>query len=174
MNEVSSNAKVQKGSMFYKLIQRAFPGWFKYNSIYLWQPMYTPKANKGYAKEQKKDQLLVNDGPSQPREPSVITDYDTLLTILQHYELFKNPGFTELEKLEAGSVKDFLKTIDKIVRGVGTNTLVKVANEHGDIDKLLSDYFSEMAKVIERRERCTWVPRNGGKTKTYQIDMTRG
>jgi hypothetical protein len=67
MDEVTPNPAVLKGSMFYKLIQRALPGWFKYNSIYLWQPMYTPGKNIELAIDQKKIKEFTNRGgaPSQ-------------------------------------------------------------------------------------------------------------
>jgi len=173
MKEVSSNSKVLKGSMFYKLIQRAFPGWFKYDSIYLWQPMYTPTANKKYADKQKLRKLFVDDGPHQPTKPTNITDYDNLLAILGHHREFKNPAFSQLHKLDPGPVKDFLQTIDELVHDVGTNTLADVSNEYGDTEKLFSEYFSSTAKFIEERERCKWVPRNNGATGTFQIDVTR-
>jgi hypothetical protein len=54
MDEVTPNPAGLKGSMFYKLIQRALPGWFKYDSIYLWQPMYTPDKNIELVIDQKK------------------------------------------------------------------------------------------------------------------------
>ena len=52
MNEVSSNPKVLKGGVFHKLFQRAFPGYFNFDSLYLWEPFYTPKVNAKLASEQ--------------------------------------------------------------------------------------------------------------------------
>lgn len=50
--EVASDGKVNKGSVFHKLFERAFPGFFSYNSLHMWQPFYTPTRNLQLAKEQ--------------------------------------------------------------------------------------------------------------------------
>ena len=52
MNEVVSNPKVNKGSLFHRLFQRAFPGYFSYNSLHMWEPFYTPMKNAILAQEQ--------------------------------------------------------------------------------------------------------------------------
>ena len=52
MNEVSSNPKILKGGVFHKLFQRAFPGYFTFDSLYLWEPFYTPQRNAKLASEQ--------------------------------------------------------------------------------------------------------------------------
>ena len=52
MNEVSSDPKILKGGVFHRLFQRAFPGYFNFDSLYLWEPFYTPKRNAKLAEEQ--------------------------------------------------------------------------------------------------------------------------
>ncbi|MCJ1476683.1 hypothetical protein MMC13_005351 [Lambiella insularis] len=52
MREVTSDPNILKGSVFHRLFQRAFPGYFKYNSIHLWQPFYTPAMNIVLANQQ--------------------------------------------------------------------------------------------------------------------------
>ena len=52
MNEVSSDPKILKGSVFHRLFQRAFPGYFNFDSLYLWEPFYTLKRNAKLAEEQ--------------------------------------------------------------------------------------------------------------------------
>ena len=52
MREVTSDPNINKGSVFHRLFQRAFPGYLKYNSIHLWQPFYTPARNLKLAHEQ--------------------------------------------------------------------------------------------------------------------------
>ena len=173
MKEVSSNAKVLKGSMFYKLIQRAFPGWFKYDSIYLWQPMYTPKKNLVYAKKQKLDKLFVEDGPKPPTKATTISDYSTILAILKDHRSLKNPAFAEMAKLDPGPVKDFLTTITKVGTGTLGDELAKAFKEHGHTEQLFLAYFCSMAKTIEERERCKWVPRHDASIGTFQLDMVR-
>ena len=58
MREVSSEQNVLKGSVFHRLFQRAFPGYFNYNSVHLWEPFYTPAMNIILARDQKYLPLL--------------------------------------------------------------------------------------------------------------------
>ena len=41
-----------KGSVMHRLFQRAFPGFFPYNSLHLWQPFHVPAMNYVLAQEQ--------------------------------------------------------------------------------------------------------------------------
>lgn len=52
MKEVSSDPTVMKGGVLHRLFHRAFPGYFRDNSIHLWQPFYTPAMNLILAQEQ--------------------------------------------------------------------------------------------------------------------------
>jgi len=54
MREVSSVPEVMKGSVMHRLFQRAFPGFFTYNSLHLWQPFHIPGMNYVLAKAQGK------------------------------------------------------------------------------------------------------------------------
>ena len=54
MGEVSSLPEVMKGSVMHRLFQRAFPGFFAYNSLHLWQPFHIPAINYVLAKKQGK------------------------------------------------------------------------------------------------------------------------
>lgn len=50
--ELTSDPKINKGSVMHRLFQRALPGYFDYNSIHMWQPFYTPAKNLVYAEAQ--------------------------------------------------------------------------------------------------------------------------
>lgn len=52
MREVTSDPTVLKGSVFHRLFQRAFPGYFKHNAVHLWQPFITPAKNIIIAEQQ--------------------------------------------------------------------------------------------------------------------------
>lgn len=53
MKEVIPDLVIFKGGVMARLFQRAFPGYFKNNSIHLWQPFYTPAMNSILAYDQK-------------------------------------------------------------------------------------------------------------------------
>ena len=52
MREVTSIPEVMKGSVMHRLFQRAFPRFFSYNSLHLWQPFHIPAINYILAKSQ--------------------------------------------------------------------------------------------------------------------------
>lgn len=52
MKEVTYDPTISKGSVMHRLFQRAFPGTFKFDSLHLWQPFYTPAMNYLLAREQ--------------------------------------------------------------------------------------------------------------------------
>ncbi|KAI0152699.1 heme peroxidase [Xylariaceae sp. FL1272] len=52
MKELTSDPKINKGGMMYKLYHHAFPGFFHYNALQLWQPYHTPASNLILAQEQ--------------------------------------------------------------------------------------------------------------------------
>jgi hypothetical protein len=52
MSEVASDPTINKGGLLHRLFQRAFPGYFTYNSLHLWEPYYTPARNLLLAEEQ--------------------------------------------------------------------------------------------------------------------------
>jgi hypothetical protein len=87
------------GSMFYKLIQRAFPGWFDFNSIYVMQPMFTPSENQEIAKEIGTIQLYSLDPPKAPPALSIVTSHVVATALQQNKQAFRVPwlkGFNEM------------------------------------------------------------------------------
>jgi hypothetical protein len=174
MKEVSPNPKVVKGSMMYKLIQRAFPGWYKYNALALWQPMYTPKKNKIYAVKQGKMKDLVDVGPSRPVPAREIKDIQTIQAILKRSKTFQNPAYDEFEPL-VGPLGEFMRSMERLSMHIGKSDKKEPFNLTKKHERLFFDYFRKTAQSIEERERCKWVPRTiAGKTvNTWQIDVVR-
>lgn len=81
MAEISGNETLGR-SMLYKLIHRAFPRWFKFNSIYIMQPMYTPKINEEIAKEFGTFDQYCLDGPAPPSKIAVLSTQSTISALL--------------------------------------------------------------------------------------------
>ncbi|EPS41013.1 hypothetical protein H072_5099 [Dactylellina haptotyla CBS 200.50] len=173
MKEVSPDPVVLKGGMFYKLIGRAFPGWFKYNSVSLYQPMYTKLQNITNAELHGKTMLFTRDEPSKPVPAKKITSYETIQAVLQSHETCKNPAYVDMTSIPDGKVKDFLKCVGDVVKDIEDHKLLNTfVDNSGQINKKLFQYFSELAVEIEKRERCASVKTKEGK-KTWVIDITR-
>lgn len=74
--------------MFYKLFQRAFPGWFPYNSLHSTQPMFTRKMNEEIAREIGTIDQYSLDDPSPPPTPIVLTKYSPVTKVLSDQDNF--------------------------------------------------------------------------------------
>ena len=67
MEEVTPDSDVLKSSVFHRLIQRAFPGWFPYDSIRYLHPFYTKTQNQQFAESQG---YLPDFDSTNPRKPA--------------------------------------------------------------------------------------------------------
>ncbi|KAH8587872.1 prostaglandin G/H synthase 2/cyclooxygenase 2, pgh2/cox2 [Bisporella sp. PMI_857] len=102
LQEVQQDYKVLGGSMFYKLFQRAFPGWYPYNSLHIMQPMFTWKMNKQIAEEIGTIDQYSLKGPKKPAAPIVITKHSTVLQVLKDQSAFRVPWLPALNDLFPG------------------------------------------------------------------------
>ena len=108
MKEVTPDNEICKSSVFHRLIQRAFPGWFPYNSIRFFHPFYTAKQNAIFAKEQgygpefKETQVpefgVVMSPPKRPKKPHSLTTFDDIAYVLNDDgENFVHPALLHME-----------------------------------------------------------------------------
>ncbi|KAI9705161.1 MAG: hypothetical protein M1820_005308 [Bogoriella megaspora] len=99
MKEVTPDNDVCKSSVFHRLIQRAFPGWFPYDSIRFFHPFYTAQQNAIFAKAQcyasdfrvtpepviqskRTDQPVFDTGTAKPKKPVHLTDFKSIALVL--------------------------------------------------------------------------------------------
>lgn len=75
--------------MFYKLFQRAFPGWFPYNSLHSTQPMFTRKMNEQIAREIGTIDQYTLDDPSPPPSPIPLAKYSAVTQALSDQANFR-------------------------------------------------------------------------------------
>lgn len=69
--------------MFHKLFQRAFPGWFPYNSLHTTQPMFTRKMNKEIAREIGTIDQYTLDDPLPPPTPLPVVKHSQVTQVLK-------------------------------------------------------------------------------------------
>ena len=89
MAEVKQNYETLGGSMLYRLIHRAVPKWFKFNSIYVMQPMYLPSMNKEIAEEFKTIHQYSLDPPAPPPKTYVLNSHKAIAALLNDQANFK-------------------------------------------------------------------------------------
>ncbi|KAL9028738.1 MAG: hypothetical protein Q9180_007121, partial [Flavoplaca navasiana] len=100
MKEVSPDNDTLKISVFHRLLQRAFPEWFPYDSIRFFHPFYTSEKNAEFAKAQKYDSIfkmaasqpipaapkrkwnVEGSDPQKPNKPLLLTRYDEIKAVL--------------------------------------------------------------------------------------------
>jgi hypothetical protein len=92
--------------MFYRLFQRAFPGWYPYNSLHIMQPMFTWKMNKQIAEEIGTILQYTLEGPKAPARPIILTKHAIVTKVLKDQNSFRVPWLAALNDLYPGK-KDY-------------------------------------------------------------------
>lgn len=89
MAEIKQDYETLGGSMLYRLIQRSFPKWFKFNSVYVMQPMYLPSMNKEiFEKFRIMDQYCM-DAPAPPPKLTILNTHAAISALLNDQANFK-------------------------------------------------------------------------------------
>ena len=183
MKEVTSYDNELKSSVFHRLLQRAFPGWFPYNSIRFFHPFYTaaknaeyaqqqgygqdfrmtiiPKANNTYGRPTEYRYETKKSDPVKPWKPLYLDDHEKIAAVLaDDSDSLVHPARTELAGLPQ-SVVDILSPGQKRDRPTGTEIKAD--------DSTLRTYFADLMHGIIKRESILMNSRK----VAYQIDITR-
>ena len=185
MKEVTSYDNELKSSVFHRLLQRAFPGWFPYNSIRFFHPFYTAAKNAEYAQQQgygkdfrmtitpeAKDMFgrpteygydVKDSDPEKPWKPWYLDDHEEIAAVLaDHSDNLVHPARTELVGLPQ-QVVEVLSPGQKKSSSQPKGTEIKAD------DSTLRTYFADLMHDIIKRESILMDTRKG----VYQIDITR-
>ncbi|KAK5110343.1 hypothetical protein LTR62_006051 [Meristemomyces frigidus] len=180
MKEVTSDNEILKSSVFHRLIQRAFPGWFPYNSIRFFHPFYTAQQNAAYAVAQgygpdfKMTQTpILNEAtnkleydvsasqPSKPEKPVYFTDFASIDFVLTDRNGdFVHPSLLRKENLPR-KMQDVLDSAFERPTFGGLDDYMLQAESR------LKSYLVELMQSIVRREAIAMT------NSTFQIDVTR-
>lgn len=154
-NEVQADFKTLGGSMLYKLIQRALPGWFPYNSLAVMQPMYTKKMNEVIAKEIGTMKLYNLDDPKRPRPVHVISGGAAVKEISLDQQRFGVLWGSPFKDLFPGTGKDFswfMLTGDKPENAAQKRLVRDVFHEVPAIEAAVSNFVAEMGSKLLAKE----------------------
>ena len=182
MKEVSSDNDALKSSVFHRLLQRAFPEWFPYDSIRFFHPFYTSEQNADFAKKQGYESIFkvaanepIPDAPSKkwnvegseprkPHKPLLLTQYDEIKAVLfTGADEIIHPAFTDPSNLPK-KVALALSSIK--IKGQTTTGNCSLADAN-----IIDEYFARQMRAIVEREVIT-VYKDRSKS-TYQVDVTR-
>ena len=145
--------------MFYKLIHRAFPGWFPFNSLHVMQPMYTKAMNKQIAEKFKTIEQYTLADPTPARPSIIITKYAPMLKILQDHKTFAVPWGLAVAELFPGGRKlnDFMLAGDKAENLAQHKLVGEIMYDGGflkSISRLIKDVGSSLLNegIFQMRE----------------------
>jgi len=176
MKEVTPDNDTCKSSVFHRLIQRAFPEWFPYNSVQFFHPFYTRQANAKFAAEQgyapdfrmeetgRVDQYgtplydVSKSVPEKPAKPVYLAEADKITTIQKDMSNFVHPALRD----KANFPKSFHWMFE-------SHNLKPVSNlpEIKENTELITSYFNDLMRYIIKRESISM------NSATSQIDATR-
>ncbi|KAL8768874.1 MAG: hypothetical protein Q9194_005595 [Teloschistes cf. exilis] len=163
MAEVKQNYDTLGGSMMYRLIQRAVPKWFKFNSIYVMQPMYLPSMNKEIAEQFGTIDQYSLDPPAAPPKTTVLNTHAAIAALLDDQANFKVKYGMQLPDLV---FPEYMLQGDGAANRENHKFVAqRMMNVPGGLD-LYAKAFDESMRTILKREAYKLG-------KQYQVDMTK-
>lgn len=90
-NEIASNPDVGFGTCVYKLFQRAYPGWYRSNSVYALFPLTIPSENKVILTQKGVEAYYDYQQPSFIPPPTPVLSWNGVKNVLLDQESFKVP-----------------------------------------------------------------------------------
>ncbi|KAK6081877.1 Psi-producing oxygenase C (Linoleate diol synthase) [Seiridium cupressi] len=182
MKEVTPNNEVCKSSVFHRLIQRAFPGWFLRDTIRFFHPFYTAKQNaiyaeaQGYGDQFKETAESQSEMPMKPKsdivaarlekppKPLYLDKFNDISIVLQgeNSKNFTNPVYYYKANLPE-VVKDVLDPGQK-PPAIALEILEDYVK---DVEVDLKKYLDDLMRYIVKRESVSMT------NSTFQIDATR-
>ncbi|KAL7269861.1 hypothetical protein RUND412_007453 [Rhizina undulata] len=164
IQEASSDPNVNQGCVAGKLILKAFPNHFKYNSIYAMQPLTIPSENKRICTSLGNVDQFDFDPPSFTRARIPIFSYAATKQILNDQENFKviwNTGFDYLMKAP------FMLSGDKPLNAEQKKFVGERFYHEGiNWQKEIRDFYEEITAKLLRKKSYKLG-------NTYQVDAVR-
>jgi hypothetical protein len=180
MKEVTPDNDTCKSSVFHRLIQRAFPEWYHYDSIQFFHPFYTRQKNAELATAQEYDsEFRISKGPkddynvdaSEPRKPTkpaYFSDVPKIAAVLANSKNFVHPALKHESSLPScfRGLFELDLAKDQAVKQSNTSIPPSQAPIEEDVTEIMA-YFAQQMKDIIVRESITM------NATTLQIDATR-
>ncbi|SCO78474.1 related to Psi-producing oxygenase A [Fusarium oxysporum] len=161
--EVSSDFDVAGGGMMYKLLMRAFPGWYRANSVYALYPFTTPEANFEAFMKLGTSQDFDFNKPSFIGPPTPITSWQGVVDVLSDQEHFHVPWGNHTFQL---THHDYMLSRDTPAnteqRGFVKQCLY---SPEGGLEEVRHFYESITAELFRQHSRKVG--------ESYQVDIVR-
>ena len=149
--------------MLYRLVQRAVPKWFKFNSIYVMQPMYLPSMNQEIAKQFNTIDQYSLDPPAPPPKITLLNTHAAISAVLNDPANFKVKYGMQLPDLVFAEY--MLQGDGAANRENHAFVAKRIMNVPGGLDLYAKAFEDTMHKILARE-----AYKLGDR---YQVDMTR-
>ncbi|MBH1945579.1 hypothetical protein I5L01_15260, partial [Erythrobacter sp. YJ-T3-07] len=166
-------------SVFHRLIQRAFPGWFPPDTIRFFHPFYTAKQNAIYAEAQgyggqfKETEEKQSNKPKteivvapleKPPKPWYLDKFDDISIILQGE---KSKNFTNPVYYYKANLPEVVKKVLDPSQQPPKVSPEILEDYVKDVEVDLKNYLDDLMRYIVKRESVSMT------NSTFQIDATR-
>jgi len=181
MKEVTPDSDVLKGSVFHRLLQRAFPEWFPYDSIRFFHPFYTGKKNAILAKEQGyagdfrmlelaaakgPDFDILASNPNRPMEPLILRDIKSIKALFEDKsDKIVHPSRLNLAYLPKEIAAVLAPRNKSAVADDGQNDSIQGSTTH------MMEYFVDLLRGIIKRQAIAMNPSKDA--PVFQIDVVK-
>ncbi|CRK31341.1 hypothetical protein BN1723_015743 [Verticillium longisporum] len=162
-NEVDSDYDVAGGGVMYKLLMRAFPGWYRANSVYAQYPFTTPDGNKEIFQKRGDLPELDYSKPTFVGPPQPVLTWQGVTDALHNQEQFRVPWGSHTFQL----IKhDYMLSGDSPANARQRETVKKCLYAPKDgLDQVRQFYEATTARFIRQ-----YSHKMG---KSYQVDIVR-
>jgi linoleate 10R-lipoxygenase len=130
----------------YRLLMRAFPGWYEYNSVYAMYPFTIPDENRKIFKSMKVESEYSYTRPSPPQNPIVFSTAKNTIRILGDQQTFKVTWGAAISRLSHGV--DFMLSGDRPANTIQRNQVLKAV--YTDVPKGMDEVFEFYTKRTEK------------------------
>ncbi|KAL2826654.1 heme peroxidase [Aspergillus cavernicola] len=162
-NAAESDFDVANGGVMYKLLMRAFPGWYQPNSVYALYPFTTPEGNCEIFTKYGRAETLDFKRPSYIRPPVPVTTWKGVVDLLDDQKHFHVPWGPHTFQL---TQHDYMLSGDSTANAnQRTFVLERLYRPSDGLEQVQRFYESTTADLIRRNSRKLG--------NSYQIDIVR-
>ena len=161
--EIKQDYQTLGGSMLYRLIHRAFPRWFKFNSVYVMQPMYLPSMNEQIFKELGTINQYCLDPPGPPPKTTLLNTHAAINALLDDHANFKVKYGWQLPDLV---FPEYMLTGDGPKNRDNHKVVAqRKMNVPGGLELYAKSFYETTRKILARESYKLG--------KTFQVDITK-
>jgi hypothetical protein len=162
---VEHDPDVAHGGGMYKLLMKAFPGWFEFNSVYALYPLTVPKHTVKLLTEQGVISQFTSNPPKKPVPELAFSTKANVQRILGDQKTFKVVWGAAISRLSGGV--DYMLSADKPANTVQRNAVIKAL--YTDVPKGMDEVWDFYVRFTEK----LLAERSYQLGDFYQVDAVR-